>query len=95
MAIDNETVKRVAFLSRLKIEDSKIEAAKEEFNKILNWVEELNEVNTDEVEPLISVNETTLRLREDKVTDGNYQEAILANAPDKEYDYFAVPKVVE
>ena len=95
MAIDNETVKRVAFLSRLKVEDEKIEATKEEFNKILNWIEELNEVNTDDVEPLISVNDTTLRLREDQITDGNYQEAVLANAPDKEYDYFAVPKVVE
>ena len=95
MAIDNETVKRVAFLSRLKVEDEKIETTKEEFNKILNWIEELNEVNTDNVEPLISVNDTNLRLREDQITDGNYQEAVLANAPDKEYDYFAVPKVVE
>ena len=95
MAIDNETVKRVAFLSRLKVDDDKIEATKEEFNKILNWIEELNEINTDNVEPLISVNNTTLRLREDKVSDGNYQETVLKNAPDKEYDYFAVPKVVE
>ncbi len=95
MAIDNETVKRIAFLSRLKVNDDKIEATKEEFNKILGWIEELNEINTDNVEPLISVNDTTLRLREDEITDGNYQEAVLANAPDKEYDYFAVPKVVE
>ena len=70
MAIDNETVKRVAFLSRLKVEDNKIEATKEEFNKILSWIEELNEVNTDNVEPLISVNDTTLRLRDDEITDG-------------------------
>ena len=95
MAIDNETVKRIAFLSRLKVNDDKIEATKEEFNNILGWIEELNEINTDNVEPLISVNDTTLRLREDEITDGNYQEAVLANAPDKEYDYFAVPKVVE
>lgn len=95
MAIDNETVKRVAFLSRLKVEDNKIEATKEEFNKILSWIEELNEVNTDNVEPLISVNDTTLRLRDDEITDGGCQEAVLANALDKEYDYFAVPKVVE
>lgn len=95
MAIDNETVKRVAFLSRLKVEDNKIEATKEEFNKILSWIEELNEVNTYNVEPLISVNDTTLRLRDDEITDGGCQEAVLANAPDKEYDYFAVPKVVE
>ncbi len=95
MAIDNETVKRVAFLSRLRVDDEKIEATKEEFNKILSWIEELNEVNTDNIEPLISVNDSTLRLREDEITDGNYQEAVLSNAPDKEYDYFAVPKVVE
>lgn len=95
MAIDTETVKRVAFLSRLKIDDAKIEATEKEFNKILSWIEELNEVNTDNVEPLISVNDTTLRMRDDEITDGNYQEAVLKNAPDKEYDYFAVPKVVE
>lgn len=95
MAIDTETVKRVAFLSRLKIDDAKIEATEKEFNKILSWIEELNEVNTDNVEPLISVNDTTLRLRDDEITDGNYQKAVLKNAPDKEYDYFAVPKVVE
>ena len=95
MAIDTETVKRVAFLSRLKIDDAKIEATEKEFNKILSWIEELNEVNTDNVEPLISVNDTTLRLRDDEITDVNYQEAVLKNAPDKEYDYFAVPKVVE
>ena len=61
----------------------------------MSWIEELNEVNTDNVEPLISVNDTTLRLRDDEITDGGCQEAVLANAPDKEYDYFAVPKVVE
>ena len=69
MAIDNETVKRVAFLSRLRVDDEKIEATKEEFNKILSWIEELNEVNTDNIEPLISVNDSTLRLREDEITD--------------------------
>ena len=95
MAIDNQTVKRIAFLSRLKVEDNKIEATKEEFNKILSWIEELNEVNTDEVEPLIAVNDTVLRMREDKVTDGNCPQEVLQNAPSAEYDYFAVPKVVE
>lgn len=95
MAIDNLTVKQIAFLSRLKVEDEKVEATKEEFNKILNWIEELNEVNTDKVEPLISVNDTVLRMREDKVTSGNCKDDILKNAPAAEYDYFAVPKVVE
>ena len=95
MAVDNETVKRVAFLSRLKVEDNKTEAVKEEFNKILAWIEELNEIDTENVEPLISVNDIELRLREDNVTAGNCKDDILKNAPSAEYDYFAVHKVVE
>ena len=95
MAVDNETVKRVAFLSRLKVEDNKIDATKEEFNKILAWIEELNEINTDDVEPLIAVNDIALRRRNDEVTAGHCKDEILKNAPAAEYDYFAVPKVVE
>lgn len=95
MAIDNETVKQVAFLSRLKIEDGKLEETKEEFNKILNWVEQLNEVNTDGVEPLVSVNEGELVLRKDEVTEGSQSAAVLKNAPQAQYGYFTVPKVVE
>ncbi len=95
MAIDTQTVKRIAFLSRLRIEDDKIQATEDEFNKILDWVEQLKEVNTDNVEPLISVNEHNLTLRADEVTEGNQSAAVLANAPMKEYGYFAVPKVVE
>ena len=95
MAIDKETVRRIAFLSRLRVEDDKIEAVENEFNKILNWVEQLKEVDTESVEPLISVNENHLILRKDEVTEGNQAEAVLANAPQKEYGYFVVPKVVE
>ena len=95
MAVDNNTVKQVAFLARLKVEDSKVEQTKDEFNKILNWVEQLNEVNTENVEPLVAVNDTTLPLREDDVTDGNLKTEILKNAPMQEFGYFAVPKVVE
>lgn len=95
MAIDKDTVKRVAFLSRLKIEDDKIEATQNEFNKIINWISELDEVNTDNVEPLISVNENNLVLREDVVTEGNQSRAILKNAPMSEHGYFVVPKVME
>ncbi len=95
MAIDTETVKRIAFLSRLRVDDDKIEATENEFNKILQWVEQLNEVDVSDVEPLISVNENTLSLRDDEVTEGNQSQAVLANAPMQEYGYFAVPKVVE
>ena len=95
MAIDNEMVKQVAFLARLKVEDSKVESTKEEFNNILAWVEQLKEVNTDNVEPLVSVNDTKLVMRDDQVADGNLKEAVLKNAPMQEFGYFAVPKVVE
>lgn len=95
MAIDAQTVKRIAFLSRLKIDEDKVEATSQEFDKIIAWVDQLKEVDTDNIEPLISVNENHLALRKDEVTDGNQAEAVLANAPMKEYGYFAVPKVVE
>ena len=85
MAIDTQTVKRIAFLSRLKIEDDKIAATEEE----------LNEVDTAAVEPLVSVNENNITMRRDEVTDVNLADEVLANAPMKEYGYFAVPKVVE
>lgn len=95
MSIDIDAVDKIAFLSRLKIEDNVKEDTKEEFNKIIQWVDQLREVNTDNIEPLISVNENSIQLREDKVTQGQCSKDILANAPMKEYGYFAVPKVVE
>ncbi len=95
MTIDKQTVNRIAFLSHLKIDENKIEEAQDEFNKILNWVEKLSEVNTDNVEPLSSVNENSLVCREDMVIEKNQADKILANAPVKEYGYFVVPKVVE
>ena len=95
MAVDKETVKRIAFLSRLKIEDDKIEATQAEFNKILQWIEQLNEVTTEGVEPLVSVNDGNITCREDIVTTGNNSKEILANAPQAAYGYFTVPKVIE
>ncbi len=95
MAIDTETVKRVAFLSRLRVDENKIAETEEEFNKILNWVEQLNEVGTDNVEPLVSVNQTNLEWRQDEVNDGEKAEKVLKNAPMSEFGYFVVPKVVE
>ena len=93
--MDSQTVTKIAFLSRLKVADDKIESTKEEFTGILRWVDQLKEVNTDGVEPLVSVNQNNIIMRQDKVTDGNKSAEILANAPMKEYGYFAVPKVVE
>lgn len=97
MTIDTETVKKVAFLSRLRIDEDKVEDTKNEFNKILNWVSELSEVNTDGVQPLVSVNQTMLEMRADKVTEGNQVQEILANAPMEEFmgGYITVPKVLD
>ena len=95
MAVNNKMVKQVAMLAHLKIEDDKLEETKEEFNKILDWIEQLNEVDTNSVEPLVSVHEGHVPLREDKVTDGHLKEEVLKNAPLKEFGYFVVPKVVE
>lgn len=95
MAVDNDTVRRIAFLARLKVEQDKLEETKQEFNKILAWVEELSEVNTDNVEPLVSVNNEALTLRKDEVSAGNMSPKVLKNAPEQEFGYFVVPKVVE
>ena len=95
MAVDNETVKHVAFLSRLRVDESNVEETKQEFNKILDWVAELSEVNTDGIEPLVSVHTELNEPREDVVTAKDMSDIVLANAPQKEFGYFVVPKVVE
>ena len=95
MAMDNQTVQQIAFLSKLKIEENKLDETKDEFDKILNWVEQLKQVNTDNVEQLVSVNEENLVCREDVVNDGNLKDEVLKNAPMSEFGYFAVPKVME
>ena len=94
MAVDNETVKKVASLARLKIEDNELEKTGREFNEILDFVEQLNEVDTSDVEPLVSVHEGRIFCREDEVTDGHLKNEVLQNAPSQEFGYFAVPKVV-
>ncbi|MBL8647858.1 Asp-tRNA(Asn)/Glu-tRNA(Gln) amidotransferase subunit GatC [Sphingosinicella xenopeptidilytica] len=95
MSVDAATVKRVAHLARIKIDDDRSAVMAEELSKILGWVEMLGEVNTDGVEPLAAVIPNTLRWREDVVTDGGIQDKVLQNAPKAEYGFFAVPKVIE
>lgn len=93
--MDEKQIEKIAFLSRLRVDDDKLAATGKEFEKILQWVDQLKEVNTEGVEPLVSVNQNNIAMRKDEVTDGNQAQAVLANAPMKEYGYFAVPKVVE
>ena len=95
MSIDKETARKVAKLARIKVEEDALDALAGEFNAILGFVEQLNEVDVDGVEPMTSVTPMRLKRREDVVTDGDQQAKVLANAPDAREGFFAVPKVVE
>jgi aspartyl-tRNA(Asn)/glutamyl-tRNA(Gln) amidotransferase subunit C len=95
MSIDLDTARRVAKLARIKVEDAALPALADEFNTILGFIEQLNEVDVDGVEPMTSVTPMRLKRRDDVVTDGNQQAAVLSNAPDAREGFFAVPKVVE
>jgi len=95
MSIDTATVAKIAHLARLKVPDEQLQQVAGELSKILEWVEQLNEVNVDGVEPLANVNDLPLRWREDVVNDGGKPEDILANAPASTAGFFVVPKVVE
>jgi aspartyl-tRNA(Asn)/glutamyl-tRNA(Gln) amidotransferase subunit C len=95
MSVDAATVRHVAKLARIAMRDEDVEAMVPELNAILGWVEQLSSVDTDGVEPLATVIDTPLRLRDDKVDDGNCREAVLANAPDADHGFFTVPKVIE
>ena len=95
MALDKATVARIATLARIKVADQDLDRMVGELQTILNWVEELNTVNTDGVEPMTSVTPMAMKKREDKVTDGGIPDAVTGNAPMTEDHYFLVPKVVE
>ena len=95
MSVNADTVRHVAKLARLAMSDSEIEALVPELNNILGWVDQLGEVDTQGVEPLTAVIDQKLRLRDDVVDDGNVREKVLANAPDAQHGFFAVPKVIE
>jgi len=95
MSVTNEQVRHIARLARIAMSDEEIERLAPELNNILGWVEQLGEVNTDGIEPLTAVIDQKLRLREDAVTDGHIRDDVLANAPEAQHGFFAVPKVIE
>ena len=95
MSIEPETAARVAKLARIKVEPEALPALAAEFNTILGFIEQLNEVNVDGIEPMTSVTPMRLKRREDLVNDGDRQAQILKNAPDAREGFFAVPKGVE
>lgn len=95
MSVDTATVKKVASLARIAIDDAAAERMVPELNNILGWIEQLGEVDTSSAEPMTAVIPNHLRLREDVVTDGGIREQVLANAPANEHGFFGVPKVIE
>ncbi len=95
MSIDSATAAKVAKLARIRVEEADLPALADEFNAILGFIEQLQELNVDDVEPMVSVEPMRLKRREDVVTDGNQQAKVLSNAPDAREGFFAVPKVVE
>ncbi len=95
MQVDEATVRRIARLARIKITDAEAKGLEKELSGILEWVEQLNEVDTSAVEPMTRVVPIDLKKREDVVTDGDIADDIIKNAPMVEDHYFVVPKVVE
>lgn len=95
MSVDKDTVRGIAHLARIAIKEDQLEPMAGELNTILDWVEQLGEVDTDGVAPMTSVVEATLRMRADEVTDGGYADRVTKNAPNGVDGFFAVPKVVE
>ncbi|MGI9371827.1 MAG: Asp-tRNA(Asn)/Glu-tRNA(Gln) amidotransferase subunit GatC [Hyphomicrobiales bacterium] len=95
MSVDEATVRRIAKLARIAVSDEEAASLQGDLSTILDWVEQLNEVDVENVEPLTSVVETTMRMREDVVSDGGYPDNVVSNAPAKDEHFFMVPKVVE
>jgi len=95
LKIDKNTINKIAKLSRIKLEEKEAVSLIRDLNSILDWVDQLNEVNTEKVEPLSNISLSNLPKREDISENKNDSKEILSNAPDKLEGYFAVPKVVE
>ena len=95
MALDSATVRRIATLARIRMDNAEIDTLVGELNAIFGWIEQLNEVDITGVDPLAGAAHMALKPREDVVNDGDYRDRILFNAPDRAGEFFAVPKVVE
>ncbi len=95
MSVDRDTVRRIARLARIRVEEDELEPLAGELSSILGWIEQLGEVDTSSIPPMTSVEDMEMKKRPDVVSDGDCVEDILANAPEREGNFFAVPKVVE
>ena len=95
MSIDLKTIKHISKLSRISVDEQKADKLAGDLTSIFKFIEKLNELNTDNVEPLTSVAETTLKFRSDEIKSDNIREQIIKNSPEDNEDFFVVPKVVE
>lgn len=97
MSIDNKIVEKIAKLSRISLEDNEVNDLSLELSQILDWVEQLSEINTDDISPIFSSfdDADNINLREDRVSDGGYRDKVISNAPMSEDGFFLVPKVVD
>ena len=95
MTIDLKTIKHISKLSRISVDEKKAEKLAGDLNSIFDFIEKLNELKTDNIEPLTSVAETTLKLRSDEIKSENLREQVIKNSPEGNEDYFVVPKVIE
>tara|TARA_B100001175_G_scaffold245057_1_gene211657 strand:- start:149 stop:436 length:288 start_codon:yes stop_codon:yes gene_type:complete len=95
MTIDLKTIKHISKLSRISLDEQKAKKLVGDLNSIFEFIQKLNELKTDNVEPLTSVSETTLKFRSDEVKSSNIRDQIIKNSPEDNKDFFVVPKVVE
>ena len=95
MSIDKDTVKHISKLARISLDDKKISSLSKDLSSIMKFIDKLNELNTDKVTPLASIISASLKSREDDVKDGKIRDQILKNSPEKNEEFFVVPKVVE
>jgi aspartyl-tRNA(Asn)/glutamyl-tRNA(Gln) amidotransferase subunit C len=95
MSLDHATIRRIASLARIRVEDHEVDPLCHELNGILGWIEQLNEVDVTGVAPLTGAANMAMAMRADEVTDGGYPDKVLGNAPERIGDFYVVPKVVE
>ncbi len=95
MSIDKETIKQISKLARISLDDKKIENLSKDLSSIIKFIEKLNKLNTDDIKPLTSIIDASLKFRKDEILEGKIREQILKNSPEKTDEFFVVPKVVE
>ena len=95
MSIDKDTIKHISKLARISLDDKKIDSLSKDISSIMKFIEKLNKLNTDKINPLTSIINSSLKSREDEIKDGKIRDQILKNSPEKNKEFFVVPKVVE